>query len=199
MGTRPIAPVGVLGGLGAVSVRTDVGQSSAAEAMIALGSNLGHPIEQLERAFHALNHLPQTRVKRSSMLYANPPMGPQDQPDYVNAVALLETFLSPLDLLDALKALEQAAGRYATRYWGERVLDLDILTYGNVCLQTPELTIPHPGIAERRFVLAPWHEIAPDAVLPDNRSIAALLAASPQHPLRTIPRAQPAEDSMSEQ
>ena len=96
--------------------------SGNVEAMIALGSNLGHPIEQLERAFQALDRLPQTSVERSSMLYANPPMGPQDQPDYVNAVALLVTRLSPVDLLNALKALEQAAGRYATRYWGERVL-----------------------------------------------------------------------------
>ncbi|MDA3876635.1 MAG: 2-amino-4-hydroxy-6-hydroxymethyldihydropteridine diphosphokinase [Halothiobacillus sp.] len=163
--------------------------SGSVEAMIALGSNLGHPIEQLERAFQALDRLPQTSVERCSMLYANPPMGPQDQPDYVNAVALLVTRLSPGDLLNALKALEQAAGRYATRYWGERVLDLDILTYGDLIIDTRELTVPHPGIADRRFVLAPWHEIAPDAVLPDHRRIADLLAASPEHALRVIPRA----------
>lgn len=157
------------------------------DAMIALGSNLGHPIEQLGRAFQALDRLPQTSVRRCSMLYANPPMGPQDQPDYVNAVALLVTRLDPHDLLDALKALEQTAGRFATRYWGERVLDLDILTYGDRVIDTLELTVPHPGLAERRFVLAPWVEIAPEAVLPDGRRIADLLTAAPEHALRVIP------------
>ncbi|WP_197490431.1 2-amino-4-hydroxy-6-hydroxymethyldihydropteridine diphosphokinase [Halothiobacillus diazotrophicus] len=156
---------------------------------IALGSNLGHPVEQLGRALQALDCLPQTSVLKRSKLYANPPMGPQDQPDYVNAVALLVTRLSPGELLGALKALEQAAGRYATRYWGERVLDLDILTYGDQTIDQPDLTVPHPGIAERRFVLEPWAEIAPEAALPDGRRIVDLLAAAPVHALRVIPDA----------
>ncbi|HQT42816.1 MAG TPA: 2-amino-4-hydroxy-6-hydroxymethyldihydropteridine diphosphokinase [Halothiobacillus sp.] len=162
-------------------------QPQRVDSFIALGSNLGHPLAQLARAFQALDHLPHTRVLRVSQLYANPPMGPQDQPDYVNAVALLSTRLAPLDLLDALKALEHAAGRFATRHWGARVLDLDILTYGTETIDSATLTIPHPGISDRRFVLAPWAEIAPQIALPDGRRIADLLAAAPNHPLRVIP------------
>lgn len=157
------------------------------DAFIALGSNLGDPLDQIARAFEALNRLPHTRVLRASKCYANPPMGPQDQPDYVNAVVLLSTRLAPLDLLDALQALEHAAGRYATRHWGERVLDLDILTYGAKTIQHERLTIPHAGMAQRRFVLAPFAEIAAQAQLPDGRRISDLLDAAPNHPLRIIP------------
>lgn len=157
-----------------------------AACAIALGSNLGDPIDQIERALVALDHLPETRLVRSSGLYANPPMGPQDQPDYVNAVALIATRLRPQALLRALKALEQAAGRQSTRHWGERVLDLDILIIEDQQIDTPDLKVPHPGIAERRFVLAPWFEIEPDARLPDGRMIRDLLAATPDHPLRRI-------------
>ncbi|MGC8697400.1 MAG: 2-amino-4-hydroxy-6-hydroxymethyldihydropteridine diphosphokinase, partial [Halothiobacillus sp.] len=128
------------------------------DAFIALGSNLGDPLSQIAAAIEALGHLPHTQLMRASKRYVNPPMGPQDQPDYVNAVVLLSTHLAPLELLDALQALEHAAGRFATRHWGERVLDLDILTYGSQIIQTERLTIPHVGVAERRFVLAPWAE-----------------------------------------
>lgn len=156
------------------------------EAFIALGSNLGQPVAQLLRAVAALNGLPDTKVCHVSKLYTNPPMGPQDQPDYVNAVAKISTRLKPSALLSALKALEQGAGRLKTRVWGARVLDLDILTYGDITLNTPELIIPHPGIAERRFVLEPWHEIAPCARLPDGRLIADLLSSAPDHPLHVV-------------
>jgi 2-amino-4-hydroxy-6-hydroxymethyldihydropteridine diphosphokinase len=155
-------------------------------AFIALGSNLGQPVKQLEQAISALDQLPETHVLRASQMYANPPMGPQDQPDYVNAVALISTRLSPNELLGALKGLEQAAGRLSTRVWGARELDLDILTYGDQTLNSPTLTIPHPGIADRRFVLAPWHEIAPDTRLVDGRSIADLLDAAPDHPVHIV-------------
>jgi 2-amino-4-hydroxy-6-hydroxymethyldihydropteridine diphosphokinase len=153
---------------------------------IALGSNLGDPVDQLERALAALDHLPGTRLVDRSGLYGNPPMGPQDQPDYVNAVALITTRLRPEALLRALKALEQAAGRQSTRHWGERILDLDILTIADQVIDMPDLQVPHPGIADRRFVLAPWFEIAPEARLPDGRTIRALLDATPDHPLRCI-------------
>ncbi len=164
----------------------DVLNVEPVDTFIALGSNLGDPLDQIAQAFEALNHLPHTRVLRVSKCYANPPMGPQDQPDYVNAVVLLSTRLAPLELLDALQALEHAAGRYATRHWGERVLDLDILTYGLQTIQTERLTIPHAGMAERRFVLAPFAEIAAQAQLPDGRRISDLLDAAPNHPLRVI-------------
>lgn len=161
-------------------------ESDGVHAFIGLGSNLEQPVTQLARAISALNELPDTRVLRASQMYANPPMGPQDQPDYVNAVALITTRLAPSALLEGLKGLEQAAGRLFTRVWGARVLDLDILTYGDMTVNTPTLTIPHRGIAERRFVLAPWHEIAPDTRLPDGRLIAKLLSAAPNHPLHIV-------------
>ncbi|MDD4966826.1 2-amino-4-hydroxy-6-hydroxymethyldihydropteridine diphosphokinase [Halothiobacillus sp.] len=161
-------------------------ESDNVHAFIALGSNLDQPVKQLAQAVSALDGLPGTQVLRTSHMYANPPMGPQDQPDYVNAVALIATCLTPGALLEALKGLEQSAGRLSTRVWGARVLDLDILTYGDRVLNTPVLTIPHPGIAERRFVLAPWHEIAPDARLPDGRLIAELLLSAPEHPLHIV-------------
>lgn len=161
-------------------------ESDIVHAFIALGSNLEQPVKQLAQAVSALDRLPDTHLLRASQMYANPPMGPQDQPDYVNAVALITTGLTPNTLLEALKGLEHAAGRLSTRVWGARVLDLDILTYGDRILNTTILTIPHPGIAERRFVLAPWHEIAPDTRLPDGRRIAELLSSAPEHPLHIV-------------
>ncbi len=155
-------------------------------AFIALGSNLGDPAGQIRAAFVALAQLPHSRLLQTSRLYANPPMGPQDQPDYVNAVALLSTQLRPLALLDALQAIEQAAGRFATRHWGERMLDLDILTYGDQTIHSERLTIPHLGLAERRFVLAPWADIGADVQLPDGRRVVDLLAAAPVHPLHVL-------------
>lgn len=155
-------------------------------ATIGLGANLGNPIDQIERAVEAIDSLPLCRVRAVSGLYANPPIGPQDQPDYVNAVAEIETALSPEALLRALKGLERAAGRSFTRHWGERLIDLDILAFGDRQMQTPELRIPHPEIAHRHFVLAPWLEIRPDAELPDGRRLAALLADTSGHPLRFI-------------
>ncbi|MFO7581620.1 2-amino-4-hydroxy-6-hydroxymethyldihydropteridine diphosphokinase [Guyparkeria sp.] len=155
-------------------------------ATIGLGSNLGNPIDQIERAIEAIDSLPLCRVVAVSGLYANPPIGPQDQPDYVNAVAEIETSLGPEALLRALKGLEQAAGRSFTRHWGERMLDLDILAFGNRELHTATLTIPHPEIPNRHFVLAPWLEIRPEATLPDGRRLVDLLDAVAAHPLRYI-------------
>ena len=155
-------------------------------ATIGLGSNLGNPIDQIERAIEAIDSLPLCRVVAVSGLYANPPIGPQDQPDYVNAVAEIETSLGPEALLRALKGLERAAGRSFTRHWGERMLDLDILAFGRREMHTATLTVPHPELANRHFVLAPWLEIRPDATLPDGRRLADLLDAVADHPLRYI-------------
>ncbi|MGM0516796.1 MAG: 2-amino-4-hydroxy-6-hydroxymethyldihydropteridine diphosphokinase [Pseudomonadota bacterium] len=153
---------------------------------IGLGSNLGNPVDQIERAVEAIDSLPLCRVRAVSSLYANPPIGPQDQPDYVNAVAEIETALAPEPMLRALKGLERAAGRSYTRHWGERMLDLDILAFGDRQIDSPTLTVPHPEIANRHFVLAPWLEIRPDATLPDGRRVAALLEAVSDHPLRYL-------------
>lgn len=131
-------------------------------ASVGLGSNLDDPIAQIRRACAALANLPESRLLATSSLYRTPPMGPPDQPDYVNAAALLETRLAPLALLDALQAIEAAQGRVRAERWGPRTLDLDLLLYGEARIETPRLTVPHPGLPERDFVLVPLREVAGD-------------------------------------
>lgn len=144
-------------------------------AYIGLGSNLDDPVQQLHRALEALARLPQTQLVACSRFYRSAPLGPQDQPDYVNAVAALDTGFSPEALLDALQAIEAAQGRVRTRRWGPRTLDLDLLLYGNEVLATPRLTVPHPGLAERNFVLYPLAELIPELLLPDGQRLEELL------------------------
>lgn len=142
-------------------------------AYIGLGSNLDTPVAQLRRALGELDALPASRLVAHSSLYSNPPMGPADQPAYVNAVAALRTSLAPLALLDALQALEQAHGRVrGPQRWGPRTLDLDLLLFDDLVRACPRLTLPHPGLAERAFVVLPLMEIAPALVLPDGRALA---------------------------
>lgn len=143
---------------------------------IGLGSNLGNPEEQVVAAIKALALLPQSVLVAVSSLYASAPIGPQDQPPFINAVALLHTSLSPLALLDALQALEQDAGRIRVRHWGERTLDLDILLFGQQVIDHPRLKVPHPFMRERRFVLEPLLEISPNTHLPCGISLAEDLA-----------------------
>ena len=119
---------------------------------IALGSNLSDPQTQLMAALRAMNALPNTRVIAVSSFYQSQPLGPQDQPDYVNAVACLETDLAPLVLLDELQRIEHEQGRVRLRRWGERTLDLDILLYGDQILQSERLTVPHYDMHHREFV-----------------------------------------------
>jgi 2-amino-4-hydroxy-6-hydroxymethyldihydropteridine diphosphokinase len=153
-------------------------------AAIALGSNLpsayGPPEANLREALHRLAAL--GRVTAVSTFHATDPVGYLDQPRFLNAAALLETNLSPLDLLHALLAIEQAMGRDRSTAApkGPRIIDLDLLLYRDLILQTPELTLPHPALHERRFVLAPLAEIAPTLSHPTlHRSIADLLATLP--------------------
>ncbi|MCG6970372.1 MAG: 2-amino-4-hydroxy-6-hydroxymethyldihydropteridine diphosphokinase [Gammaproteobacteria bacterium] len=144
---------------------------------IGLGSNLDNPARQVATAIEALTQLPNTTVIRVSSLYRSPPMGPQDQPDYINAVAALDTRLSPESLLQQLLSIEQRHGRVrGSQRWTARPLDLDILVYGEIEIDTQALTIPHPGIAERNFVLYPLLEIAPGLVIPQLGSISSLIA-----------------------
>lgn len=149
-------------------------------AYIGLGSNLATPVLQLRSALDALSALPQSSVAAHSSFYISDPLGPADQPRYVNAVAALDTGLSPLALLDALQAieLEQGRTRKAER-WGPRTLDLDILFFGNLHIEEPRLTVPHYHMHARAFVLYPLAEIAPDLRLPDGRPISELLEACP--------------------
>lgn len=148
---------------------------------IGLGSNLSEPQKQLREALQALDNIPKTRFVAVSSLYSSDPLGPQDQPRYVNAVAALDTTLPPLELLDALQAIELAQGRERkAERWGPRSLDLDILLFGDRLIDEPRLQVPHYHLHARAFVLYPLAELAPpDLLLADGRRLDELLAACP--------------------
>ncbi|MCE8035871.1 MAG: 2-amino-4-hydroxy-6-hydroxymethyldihydropteridine diphosphokinase [Halomonas sp.] len=144
------------------------------DVYVGLGSNLDDPVDQVRRALDELGTLPLTRCLAASRLYVSRPVGPQDQPDFINAVAHLRTRLSALALLDQLQALEQRHRRIRQRHWGPRTLDLDLLLYGDDTLSLPRLRVPHPEMTARDFVLLPLVELAPQLRLPDGRRIAEL-------------------------
>lgn len=146
-------------------------------AYIGLGSNLDSPAAQVATAIDALAALPDCTLRAVSSFYSNPPMGPQDQPDYVNAVVALDTRLAPRALLDAMQGIERAQGRDRSgQRWGPRTIDLDLLLYGDSTIAEDHLTVPHPGMAERAFVLVPLAEIAPQVSIPGQGSLTSLLA-----------------------
>lgn len=148
-------------------------------AYIGLGSNLDSPAAQVAAAIDALADLPDSTLRAVSSYYSNPPMGPQDQPDYVNAVVALDTRLAPRALLDAMQAIERSQGRdRSVQRWGPRTIDLDLLLYGDAVIAEDHLTVPHPGIHERAFVLVPLAEIAPQVSIPGQGALATLLAAT---------------------
>lgn len=148
----------------------------AADAFIGIGSNLEGPAERVQRAFAALAGLPETALTGRSPLYGSTPMGPADQPDFVNAVARLTTGLPPHDLLDQLQRVEHEAGRVRTgERWGPRTLDLDLLVYGERELRDERLTVPHPGIGERAFVAVPLADLQPDLVIPGLGRVGSLV------------------------
>ncbi|MDQ5910342.1 MAG: 2-amino-4-hydroxy-6-hydroxymethyldihydropteridine diphosphokinase [Pseudomonadota bacterium] len=136
-------------------------------AYIGMGSNLQNPVAQVRQAFQALAGLPASRFIACSPLYRTAPVsGPPDQPDYVNAVAALDTALSPDELLTALQRIETSQGRVRTVRWGPRTLDLDLLLYDALQRDDSRLTLPHPRLHERAFVLYPLYDIAPDLTIP---------------------------------
>lgn len=137
-------------------------------AAVALGSNLEDPEAQVQRGFDEIAALPGTEIVRRSRLYRTAPVGFVDQPDFVNACALLETSLAPRELLDALLAMEERRGRVREIANGPRILDLDIVLYGDTVVDEPGLRIPHPRAHERAFVLVPLVEVWPDAVIPGH-------------------------------
>ena len=144
-------------------------------AYIGVGSNLQDPRRQVNTACARLADLPRTRLVLTSRLYASRPFGPVSQPDFVNAVAGLLTQLDPEGVLRELRALESAMGRTAPRErWGPRIIDLDLLALGGERRSLPSLTLPHPGIVERNFVLYPLSDIAPDLELPGMGRVAEL-------------------------
>jgi len=149
-------------------------------AYIGLGSNLAEPESQLRRAFDELDALPQSRCLAQSALYRSAPMGPAEQPDFINAVVALETMLEPMALLGELQRLENVHQRMRSQRWGPRTLDLDLLLYGEQRINTSRLTVPHPGLYERNFVLYPLAEVAatvsPDLQVPGRGALQELLA-----------------------
>lgn len=142
---------------------------------IGVGSNLSDPIKQVKLAIDALKKIDQSQLTAVSSLYGSKPMGPQNQPDYINAVVQLQTLLAPLTLLDALQAIENKSGRVRKeKRWGARILDLDILLYDQRVIDDERLTVPHYGIKSREFVILPLAEIAPDLYLPDGDKVQIL-------------------------
>jgi len=144
------------------------------KAVIALGSNIGNPKENLDLALALLKEA--TDVKKVSSYYITKPVGYEEQPDFVNAVCIIETELPAMELLNMLHGIEKAMGRERTVKWGPRTLDLDIIQYGSLLSKSEELTLPHPRAHERKFVLEPWHEIEPDAILLTHGKIEELLS-----------------------
>lgn len=143
-------------------------------AYIGLGSNLENPGAQIRQAIIALRKLPRTTLQALSNIYKSNPLGPQDQPDFLNAVALVSTALPPETLLDQLQQIEQQQKRVRNRRWGPRTIDLDILLYGELVLRSERLTIPHPEMTHRDFVLAPLSDISPDLLLPNGKHLSQL-------------------------
>ncbi|MFD8014909.1 2-amino-4-hydroxy-6-hydroxymethyldihydropteridine diphosphokinase [Streptomyces sp. NPDC058955] len=148
-------------------------------AVLALGANLGNRLENLQGAVDALADTPGLRVKAVSPVYETEPWGvePGSQPSYLNAVALVRTTLPPSSLLERAQAVEEAFLRVRDERWGARTLDVDIITYADTVSDDPVLTLPHPRAHQRAFVLAPWHDMDPEAQLPGHGPVAALLAA----------------------
>jgi 2-amino-4-hydroxy-6-hydroxymethyldihydropteridine diphosphokinase len=158
-------------------------------AYVALGSNLDEPAVQVERACAALAALPGTRLVLRSRAYRSPPLGPAEQPEFVNAVVALLTVLEPHALLGELKAIETRLGRAApVLRWGPRRIDLDLLMLGSARITDADLTLPHPGIATRAFVLCPWAEIAPDVLVPGVGRVGRLLAGIDAAAIQPLPQ-----------
>ena len=143
---------------------------------IGLGGNLDNPVEQLKIAIESINQLEATSVINCSQFYGSTPLGPEDQPDFINAVCQIQTELAPSDLLSQLQNIEIEQGRIKKRHWGERLIDLDILLYGDQQISSETLTIPHLEITNRDFVLIPLAEIAPSLEIPNKGSIDSLIA-----------------------
>jgi 2-amino-4-hydroxy-6-hydroxymethyldihydropteridine diphosphokinase len=147
------------------------------KAVIALGANIGNPQEQMEIAISLLKE--SLEVSAVSSLYRTAPVGGPAQPDYLNAVAIAESDLPAAELLALLHGIEKVLGRERIEHWGPRTIDLDLIQYGSILSYADELTLPHPRAHERRFVLEPWLEIEPDALLLTHGKISELLAQLP--------------------
>jgi len=150
------------------------------KAVIALGANIGTPLENLEIALSLLRE--STEVISVSSFYTTAPVGGPAQPDYLNAVCIIESELPALDLLSLLQGIEKSLGRERSEHWGPRTIDLDLIQFGGLLSKSTELELPHPRAHERRFVLEPWLEIDADAVLLSHGRVDQLLAQLPLNP-----------------
>ena len=147
------------------------------KAVVALGANIGNPQEQMDLAVAMLREA--TDVVAVSSYYTTKPVGGPEQPDYINAVCIIESDLPAIDLLSLLHGIEKSLGRERAEKWGPRTIDLDLIQYGALLSSAAELQLPHPRAHERRFVLEPWHEIEPDAILLTHGKISDLLEQMP--------------------
>jgi len=156
-------------------------------AYIGLGSNLDNPVAQVLEAVEELEMIPDTILVARSTLYSGRPMGPEEQPDYVNAVVSLDTLLSADDLHRALVSIEDLQGRTRDgEKWGPRIIDLDLLLYGNSTIDTATLTVPHPGMHERDFVIVPLEEIAGNVKIPGRGFLYSLINKCKSHSLKKL-------------
>ncbi len=159
-------------------------------AYIGLGSNLSgnnaSPRQHINTAIQSLGEIQSTRTTKISSLYKSKPVGPQDQADYINAVVQIETELEPLILLDSLQAIENEHGRVRNERWGPRTLDLDILMYGEDIIQNDRLTIPHPEMLNRCFVIVPLIEINANCIIPGKGRVSDFLAGIEQDVLEIL-------------
>jgi 2-amino-4-hydroxy-6-hydroxymethyldihydropteridine diphosphokinase len=157
------------------------------DAFVGLGSNLEDPAMQLARSVAELAALPGTTLEAQSPFYASRPVGPQDQPDFVNGAVWLTTSLDAHALLDHLQRIELAHGRERLRHWGPRTLDLDLLLFGQQTIRDSRLFVPHPELPNRDFVLQPLIDLNPNLTLPDGTTITSLRRQCPDNRLRKLP------------
>ncbi|MCB1663015.1 MAG: 2-amino-4-hydroxy-6-hydroxymethyldihydropteridine diphosphokinase [Pseudomonadales bacterium] len=160
--------------------------ASSTPVYIGLGSNLNDPAAQLRRALHQLQQLPKSQFLALSKIYQSSPIGPENQPDYLNAVVLVNTQLSPEQLLDYLQHIERLQRRIRTIHWGPRTIDLDILLFGQQQIHTDRLTIPHSQMHLRDFVLIPLLDISPNLILPNGVTLIELAKSANQSGLQAI-------------
>ena len=154
---------------------------------IGLGSNLDAPLSQLKKAIERLKQLKTLNLISVSDFYTSPPLGPQDQPDYINAVVEVSTTLSAEQLLDELQKIEHEQGRIRKQHWGARTLDLDILLYGNEIINSERLIVPHSGISQRNFVLYPLQDLVESNFkIPHLGIMSELIAACPMDGLKRL-------------
>ena len=166
--------------------RFGVAVPSLVTAYLGLGANLGQPEQTLAAAVKAIRDWPDVEVCGVSRLYHSAPMGPQNQPDYCNAVLEIQTAQPAAGLLTLGQQTESAFGRVRREHWGARSLDIDVLLYGDAQIQTPSLRVPHPGLAERAFVVFPLMDLAPGLRLPGGQRLAAVAEQLQAEPLRRV-------------